>query len=109
MPVTQYIDNQAQPKVYRALLTQTGTNAPVATVVHNSLGGIPVWTRNAAGEYLITLTGAFPVGKTTMNMKYLDQNIIMDFWNQPDQLFIKNFNNTDDYMLDLPVEILVYL
>ena len=46
--------------VYRALLTQTSTNAPVATVLENSLGGEVVWTRNAAGDYRGTLTGAFP-------------------------------------------------
>ena len=31
-------------KVYTALLTQTGTNAPVATVLENTLGGTPVWS-----------------------------------------------------------------
>lgn len=30
-------------KVYTALLTQTGTNAPVATVLENTLGETPTW------------------------------------------------------------------
>ena len=30
-------------KVYTALLTQTGTNAPVATVLENTLGQTPTW------------------------------------------------------------------
>lgn len=51
-------------KVYTALLTQTGTNAPVATVLENTLGGTPVWTRDDAGIYIATLTSAFVRHKT---------------------------------------------
>ena len=50
-------------KVYTALLTQTGTNAPVATVLENTIGDI-VWTRVDVGEYLATLSNAFTIGKT---------------------------------------------
>ena len=53
-------------KKYVALLTQTGTNAPVATVLENTIGNI-VWTRNSAGSYLGTLIEAFSV-KTTITM-----------------------------------------
>lgn len=50
--------------VYTALLTQAGTDAPVATVFgDNTIGGI-VWTRLAAGQYNGTLTGAFTLNKT---------------------------------------------
>lgn len=55
-------------KVYRALLTQTSTNAPTATVLENSLGGTVVWTRSVQGVYVATLTGAFPSGKTMVTM-----------------------------------------
>ncbi len=51
-------------KVYSALLTQTSTNAPVATILQNTLAGTPVWTRSAQGIYLATLSGAFPLNKT---------------------------------------------
>lgn len=51
-------------KVYTALLTQTGTSAPVATVLENTLGGTVVWTRTAPGYYQGTLSGAFTIGKT---------------------------------------------
>lgn len=62
---------QAQPKVYRAKLTQSGENAPVAVVLDNTLGGTVVWTRVTAGSYLGigTLPGAFPAGKTVCNAK----------------------------------------
>jgi hypothetical protein len=51
-------------KVYTALLTQTGTDAPVATILQNTLGGTPFWARSGVGSYDIVLPGAFPIGKT---------------------------------------------
>lgn len=51
--------------VYTALLTQTGTDAPVATVLQNTLGGPVVWTYNDVGSYVGTLSGAFTVDKTS--------------------------------------------
>lgn len=52
--------------VYSALLTQSGTDAPVATVLQNTLGGTVVWTRNSTGQYLGTLAGAFTLNKTVV-------------------------------------------
>ena len=51
-------------KMYVALLNQTGTDAPVATVLVNTLGGTLVWTRSFAGIYSATLSGVFTSGKT---------------------------------------------
>ncbi len=45
------------PKIYRALLTQTGTSAPVATVLENSLGGNITFAYTSVGEYTATATG----------------------------------------------------
>ena len=60
-----YLESMGRPyKVYTALLTQTGTNAPVATVLENTLGGDIVWSRNSEGDYSLTLTGAFILDKT---------------------------------------------
>ncbi len=51
-------------KVYTALITQSGTNDPVATIVgENTIGSI-VWTRVGVGLYYGTLASAFPVNKT---------------------------------------------
>jgi hypothetical protein len=58
----------SSPKVYRALLTQTGTDAPVATVLENTLGGVPVWTREDVGRYVLTLNGCFTENKTFVNI-----------------------------------------
>ena len=53
-------------KVYTALLTQTGTSAPVATIFENTLGGSPVWSYQGVGNYVLTLAGAFLSGKVMM-------------------------------------------
>lgn len=50
--------------VYTALLSQTGTNAPVATVLENTLGGTVVWSYSDVGLYIATLAGAFTENKT---------------------------------------------
>ena len=52
-------------KKYVALLNQTGTSAPVATVLENTLGGTVVWSRTGVGQYAATLSGVFTSNKTT--------------------------------------------
>lgn len=51
---------------YVALLSQAGTDPPVATVLENTLDGTIVWTRTATGSYSATLAGAFITGKTVV-------------------------------------------
>jgi len=55
-------------KTYAALLTQTGTNAPVATVLKNDTGATMTWTRTGVGQYRITSSDAnlFLPNKTTV-------------------------------------------
>ena len=55
-------------KVYTALLSQEGTDAPVATVLENTLGGIPTFTYDGVGVYTITLTGLLTANKRTFNV-----------------------------------------
>ena len=52
--------------VYIVTLTQTSTNAPVATVISDTITGI-TWARTAVGTYTATKSGAFTLGKTTPN------------------------------------------
>jgi hypothetical protein len=54
-------------KEYVALLTQTGTSAPVATVLSNTIGAI-VWAYAGVGQYTATLIGAFPATKTQLEV-----------------------------------------
>lgn len=50
--------------VYTALLSQSGTSAPVATVLENTLGGTVVWGYSGVGTYTATKSGAFTLNKT---------------------------------------------
>ena len=51
---------------YHASLVQTGTNAPVATVMSNGLSAAIVWARTGVGVYTGTLNGAFTANKTSI-------------------------------------------
>jgi hypothetical protein len=61
---------------YVALLSQSGEDAPIATVLENTLGGTPVWTRIAVGVYRLTLTDAFPTDKTIIFTSLTEENNI---------------------------------
>ena len=54
-------------KVYTALLSQSGTDAPVATVLENTLGETPTMVRNSAGDY----AGDFVTPILTLNKTYV--------------------------------------
>ncbi len=52
-------------KVYTAVLTQTSTNPPVATILENTLGFVPVWSYTGfGGNYTLTEAGGFPISST---------------------------------------------
>ena len=60
-------------KVYTALLTQSGTNAPVATVLENTIDATLLWTYIGVGNYLLSLPSfpsgsPFIVGKTFVHI-----------------------------------------
>lgn len=65
MPAEDFLALARPYKVYTALMTQGGTNPPVATVLENTLGGNITWSYNDVGFYSATLTGAFLLNKTT--------------------------------------------
>ena len=52
-----YYQEGINVKTYVALITQNGTNAPVATILHNTYQGTPTWARVTDGQYTATLTG----------------------------------------------------
>jgi len=60
------ISGSSDPLVYRALLTQTGTDAPIATVLENTLGGTVTWTSNSTGLYRGITDGLFTGGQTCL-------------------------------------------
>ena len=55
--------NVVHPLTYKAYLSQTGTNDPVATEIYNTIGAI-AWTRTGVGTYTGVLGGMFPIAKT---------------------------------------------
>jgi hypothetical protein len=59
------VENLKPYKVYSALITQTGTDAPVATVLQNTLGVTMTWSRFSTGVYIVTAgSGIFLENKT---------------------------------------------
>lgn len=102
-------------KVYTALLTQTGTDAPVATVLENTIGDI-WWTYVDVGFYSVNSNGLFVTNKTYHNpVNYNLPNDITEGYT-----FIINDNNTlnllvfqdgttqDSSLVNTPIEIRVY-
>ena len=104
-------------KVYTALLTQTGTNAPTATVLENTLGGTIVWSRNGLGAYSGTLSGVFTTNKTYVSVEigelltgYGDNVTIykQSTINEVALTTIKTNTNSDGVLKNSPLEIRVY-
>lgn len=114
----------SSPKVYRALLAQSGTAAPVATVLENTLGGTVVWTRSDVGLYVGTLDGSFTENKTWISQVNvpveLDRatfNIAESFRSDADTVKVQTAKinvadgaqtNEDACLIDSSIEIRVY-
>lgn len=58
---------KSNTKVYRALLTQNGTNNPVANVLENTFGSNPSWERVQAGSYTAIFPVSLDTNKTIIN------------------------------------------
>jgi hypothetical protein len=98
-------------KVYTALLSQSGTDAPVATVLENTLGGDVVWSRDTSIQYFGTLTGAFVNNTfvTISNTVYgeeVDGTLPVIYKFDNDTIGINPTN--DDILTEASVEIRVY-
>lgn len=104
-------------KRYIANLSQTDAEAPVATILENSLGNIPVWTRTNIGEYNLALTNAFTENKTVVfisNSSAASVTPSWCFWQRTDgsNLYFLSMdasdNNADNILKGGSVEIRVY-
>lgn len=105
-------------KVYTALLTQNGVNAPTDVVLENTLGGTPTFTYISIGVYEMTLNGSFNSSKTwvvggsadvnagsgslaTLDIRRLNDNII--------QLrTYDDFLSADSMLVNTSIEIRIY-
>jgi len=56
--IQEVVDAALGYKVYTALLTQTGVNPPVATVLKNTTGGTIAFAYDNVGVYRAVITGA---------------------------------------------------
>jgi len=61
---TTYQSGGRPYRTYVALLTQSGSNAPNATVLENTFPITPTWVRASTGIYNLNLSGSFPVSGT---------------------------------------------
>ena len=109
-----YVVNYNPPyKVYKALISQNGTNAPTAIVLENTLGGDVVWTRDGAGIYLGTLTGAFNNNKTMILVGRTISNFYCVAKAFSDFIFLGSVDKsvdggTDSFLNKMPIEVTVY-
>jgi hypothetical protein len=115
--IKKAISDNKPYKVYTALLTQTGSNAPTAIVLENTLGSELVWTRNVAGTYSATLTNAFPEVKTfilTPSDGGYDSDVLRTGGGDPYKLFRNSDDEIilvlayDDILNNTPIEVRVY-
>ena len=98
-------------KIYMALLTQSGTDAPVATVLQNTLGGTVVWTYNGNGSYIATLSGAFPASKTWLiinNTQPEDSGPWLFIRGTDNTITLNNTNGENNSMSNTPIQIIVF-
>ena len=109
-----YVDASLGYKTYAALLTQTGTDAPVATVLKNDTGATMTWTRSAVGQFNISSGAAnvFVVNKTAVapwNLGDPVSNFVTrKRWNRVDDNNVAIDNQTDGVFLNGFIEIRIY-
>ena len=98
-------------KVYTALLTQSGTDAPVATVLENTLGNI-VWSRVGLGQYQGLLSSAFVNNKTFVICNHNAKSYFVEINRaNNDSIFLKTLGISDyedDILGSTSIEIRVY-
>lgn len=68
------IVEEVRPKTYTALISQSGTSAPTATVLGTNTIGSISWSRSSAGVYVGTLSGAFTANKTWSTVSWSDES-----------------------------------
>ena len=115
--VDQKVADSRPYKVYTALLTQTGTDAPVATVLENTLGGEVVWSYIEVGNYFGSISNEGFVNDKTIgfvsNNASTGRYVLIDVYGLiPDQIGLQIKNSITNLSIDgisgQPIEIRVY-
>ncbi len=94
-------------KIYTALLTQSGTAAPVATVLENTLGGTVVLTFVSTGNYAADLSGVFTANKTAVIISNGTPLVVSAARSTNDRVSI-NCGAGNDRITNATIEIRVY-
>lgn len=104
--------NSGSYKRYVATLVQTSTNAPVATILENTLNSTPVYAYSTDGVYTATLTNAFVANKTAIFISLTGDEHVGVFRNSSSELLIKTFDAAgaagNDLLNSNTIEIRVY-
>jgi hypothetical protein len=100
-------------KIYNALLSQSGTSDPTATVLGGNQVGAIVWTRAGLGAYTGTLSGAFTTAKTFILVGQNADGITANcFRSDANTVTLKTYltltGGSTDVFTDLSLEIRVY-
>ena len=98
---------------YVALLSQSGTSAPTATVLENTLGGTVVWSYNGNGSYDATLTAAFTADKTVVFIggPGSSTGFHTAYRDDDNMVTVQTFDSgspANDMLAETPIEIRVY-
>lgn len=95
-------------KKYVALLSQSGANAPTATVLENTLGGTVVWTRNSTGLYTGTLAGVFTANKTWTSITSTTTGTVTGAVSTSVDSVVVATSSSDSSLTNSAIEIRVY-
>ena len=119
--IIDWINNIGTPsyKVYTALLTQTGADAPIPTILQNTLGADITWSYAGQGTYNGTLSGVFIEDKTflTINKTRQGGRQFSLYRNDDNEIEVVTeifdgltpiFTATDDILVKTSIEIRVY-
>jgi hypothetical protein len=109
--VASWTANPTTYKKYVALITQTGTGAPTAVVLENTLGGTVSWARTSSGVYTATLSSVFTANKTWVcpdNFNTSGGNPQQRGLNWTSTSVITMYTVSDDVLVNTSIEIRVY-
>ena len=97
---------------YTALLTQTGNNAPSATILKNNTGYTYTWARTGSGTYTITASGnAFTNNKTIVFMnlgEYAGGGVPRSIWTRTSDTVVTITTGGDGRITNGSLEIRIY-
>ncbi len=96
---------------YTALLTQTGTGAPVATILKNNTGATLTWSRIGNGDYNVTAdSNLFTNNKTLVFVNAgSHSNTHNVYWERVSDTVVKiKTHNSDDDLTNASFEVRIY-